>query len=197
MCKVVKSQKSQNNEVSDINLPNILSFSRIVLPFGVVLLLLGDKFYSALAILVIAGVTDFLDGYIARKNNLVSQFGATLDPLADKVMMFLLYLTFAIVNLIPRYVAIIVILRDVIILSGVTVCLLKNIPLKMGAIKSSKINTVVQVIYLLFILSCNCLQLYITSAMNILTFLVIGTTIWSGVEYVQKYRWIWPAVFKR
>lgn len=192
----MKSKNSNGYEFSDINLPNILSFSRIILPFGVVLSLLGEQTGTAIIIMAIAGITDFLDGYIARKYNLTSQFGATLDPLADKIMMFLLYAALALVNLIPAYVAIIVILRDVLILSGVALCFLKKISLKMGAIKSSKINTVVQVFYLLFVLSCNYFHLHITSVTGVLTLAVIITTIWSGVEYVQKYRWIWSVIFK-
>lgn len=196
MREIVKSRNSKEYEFSDINLPNALSFSRIVLSFGIILSLLGNRISAAVFILVIAGITDFLDGYTARKYNLVSQFGATLDPLADKVMMFLIYLAAAFVNLIPMYVAIIVILRDVIILSGVIICFFGKIPLKMGAIKSSKINTVVQIFYLFFVLSCNCFHLHITSVLGVLTLAVVGTTIWSGVEYVQKYRWIWPIIFK-
>lgn len=192
----MKSKNSNSYEFPDINLPNALSFSRMVLPFGVVLSLLGEQVGTAIIILTIAGLTDFFDGYIARKYNLVSQFGATLDPLADKVMMFLLYGALAFVNLIPIYVAIIVIFRDALILSGVVICLLKKNPLKMGAIKSSKINTVVQVIYLLFVLSCNYFHLHITSVTDVLTLAVVVTTIWSGVEYVQKYRWLWSVIFK-
>jgi len=180
-----------------INIPNSLSLLRIILSFVFAIALVYGHLMSAIVILFTAGITDFLDGYTARKLNLVSQFGAALDPLADKILMFVTYISFSIINLIPSYVAAVVIARDIMILLAVVGCICSQVQLKMAPIMSSKINTTIQITYLLFVLTCNYFQIHITSINECFTWLVVTTTIWSGVEYVQKYWWIGKAIFKQ
>ncbi len=105
--------------------PNILSFIRLLLvPFFIVSFFLINK-YLALAIFIIASITDLIDGYIARNYNAVTEFGKVLDPFADKFMKIsaLICLTFA--DLIPLWITIIMVVCDLaMIISGI--CLYKK-----------------------------------------------------------------------
>lgn len=179
------------------NIPNLLSLSRIVFAFGVGGSLLCCDVFASIIFMFIAGVTDFFDGYFARKFQIVSEFGARLDPLADKILMFVTYIAMAYMNMIPTFVVYVVVFRDLMILSGVLACFYHRKSLKMEPLMSSKINTAVQIAYLLFVLACNYFHLHITLLTKIFAWAVVATTVWSGAEYVQKYQWIARLFFKR
>ena len=96
-------------------LPNILSISRIILIFPIILFFEYELYLFSLGTFIIASVTDFLDGYFARKNNLSSEFGALLDLLADKVFIstILVWITFNFENIIILISAILIISREI------------------------------------------------------------------------------------
>ena len=98
-----------------MNLPNILSISRIILIFPIILFFEYELYLFSLGTFIIASVTDFLDGYFARKNNLSSEFGALLDLLADKVFIstILVWITFNFENIIILISAILIISREI------------------------------------------------------------------------------------
>jgi len=102
-----------------MNLPNKLTIFRVILiPFFVVLLLFDITAYdkwSALAIFIVASLTDFLDGYIARKYNLVTNFGKFMDPLADKLLVCSAMICLVELARIPAWVVIVIIAREFII----------------------------------------------------------------------------------
>ena len=107
------------------NVPNILSFIRLILvPIFVVSFFVINQ-YLALAIFVIASITDIIDGYIARHYNAITEFGKVLDPFADKLMKMSALISLAIANLVPLWVAILMIVCDLaMIISGL--CLYKK-----------------------------------------------------------------------
>lgn len=103
-----------------MNLPNKLTLSRVVMvPFFVAFLLLAPKFSSfkwiALAIFIIASLTDLLDGKIARKYNLITNFGKFMDPLADKLLVCSALIGLSSLNVIPAWITIVIIAREFII----------------------------------------------------------------------------------
>ena len=99
-------------------LPNALTFSRLLLAIPLGVLILRQDYSWALAIGFLAGLTDALDGFFARRLKAFSRFGAALDPVADKILITVSFLSFAQVELIPWYLAIAVIARDLIIVAG-------------------------------------------------------------------------------
>jgi cardiolipin synthase len=103
-----------NGEV--VNVPNLLSFLRIALVPVFLWLLLNEMFLSAIFVLVVAGITDFLDGYFARKLNQMTKLGKVLDPVADRLYIFATLLALSITGHIPWWLAALVILRDVLML---------------------------------------------------------------------------------
>ena len=95
--------------------PNLLSLLRLVLvPVFLVQLLIGELFWAIIS-LAIAGITDFLDGYIARRLNQVTRLGQLLDPLADRLYILSILLGLTFINVIPLWLALVIIARDLIL----------------------------------------------------------------------------------
>ena len=103
-----------NGEV--VNIPNLLSFLRIALVPVFLWFLLSEMFLSAIFVLMVAGVTDFLDGYLARKLNQMTKLGKVLDPVADRLYIFSTLLALSVTGNIPWWLAALVILRDLLML---------------------------------------------------------------------------------
>jgi cardiolipin synthase len=106
---------------SPINVPNILTLVRILLTPVFVILLLRQLYPQALAVFIFAGVSDGLDGFIARYFNQRTALGAYLDPTADKLLLVSSYVALSVLQVIPAWVAVVVIARDVIIVLGIAI----------------------------------------------------------------------------
>lgn len=169
-------------------LPNFITISRILLSFLFIPFFLKKDFALSLIIFFIASITDFFDGYIARKFEITSKFGAMIDPVADKVLMFISYLLFAYTLTIPWYLAAVVILRDLLIIAVVIVCLLKKIHLNFSPLMSSKMNTTVQLLFIGLVLACKTFE--INLSLDIFVWIVCCMTIYSGLDYARRYKWI-------
>ena len=131
-----------------MNLPNRLTIARVIMiPFFLVFLM-TDFFeaarYVALAIFIIASLTDMLDGKIARKYNLVTNFGKFMDPLADKLLVCSAMIAFTGMGIMPAWIVIIIIAREFIISGFRLIAAEKNVVIAAGM--SGKIKTTVQMI---------------------------------------------------
>ena len=99
-------------------IPNILTIFRFILIPFIVLNIVHDSYITAFVIFTISGITDILDGFIARKFNFITNFGKLIDPLADKCTQIITLGTLAIKNIIPVWIIVIVILKEFIMISG-------------------------------------------------------------------------------
>lgn len=99
-------------------IPNILTIFRFILIPFIVINLVYDSYIAAFIIFTISGLTDILDGFIARKYNFITNFGKLIDPLADKCTQIITLGTLAIKNIIPMWIIIIVILKEFIMVAG-------------------------------------------------------------------------------
>lgn len=99
-----------------MNIPNLLSFLRIALVPVFLWLLLNEMFLTAIFVLMVAGITDFLDGYFARKLNQMTKLGKVLDPVADRLYIFATLLALSVTGNIPWWLAALVISRDILML---------------------------------------------------------------------------------
>ncbi len=176
------------------HLPNIITLLRILLAISFIIAFLNSHFYLSLILFSLAAISDFLDGYLARKWNSSSKLGAILDPAADKFTIISSYFLFYLLNIIPAYLAIIVIARDLLILFTVGICFLGHVKLKFSPLFSSKINTTIQLIFIIIVITCKSFSINIS--LNILMWIVGFSTIYSGVDYLVKYRWIKNVLFK-
>ena len=114
-----KSAGFLNGEV--VNIPNLLSFLRIALVPVFLWFLLDEFFLAAIVVLAVAGLTDFLDGYLARKLNQTTKLGKMLDPVADRLYIFATLLALSATGYVPWWLAGLVILRDVLMLVSLPV----------------------------------------------------------------------------
>ena len=100
------------------HVPNILTMTRFVLIPFIVYFILKDNYILAFVFLTISGITDVLDGYIARKYNLISNFGKLVDPLADKATQVAILATLALKDIIPLWILLVVFIKEILMISG-------------------------------------------------------------------------------
>ena len=127
-----------------INIPNILTVSRILMTPLFIILLMKDLFGLALVIFSLATVTDGLDGFIARYFNQRTLMGAYLDPIADKFLLSAAFITLAILTVIPAWLTVIVISRDILIVAGIAIFAINDIKVKIRPSIVSKFTTAFQ-----------------------------------------------------
>ncbi len=166
-----------------MNLPNILTLIRVLLIPVFVILIINKSFLSALITFGIAGLTDGLDGLIARITHQRTEIGSYLDPIADKLLLSSAFVTLAIIEILPSWLSVIVITRDVIILIGFIVLVLLNHKPKIQPSIASKITTDFQIATVLVTL----LKDYYPIFNDLSTFIIYGTiffTIISGFHYI-------------
>jgi cardiolipin synthase (CMP-forming) len=128
-----------------VSIPNVITLGRILLVPIVIWAIASSQMEIAFAVFVIAGVSDAVDGFLAKRFNMASELGAMLDPLADKALLVSIYVALGIWGAIPRWIVILVVSRDIMIVSAVIVSWLFGKPIPMKPLMVSKINTVAQV----------------------------------------------------
>ena len=166
-----------------MNLPNILTLTRVLMIPLFVIFIINNHFGWALITFVIAGITDGVDGLIARITHQRTELGAYLDPIADKLLLFSAFITLAIIEVIPSWLVVIVITRDVIILVGFLVMLLTNYHPKIHPSLLSKMTTVFQILTIVLVLFTG----YYPAFKQISMIAIYGTavmTVLSGAHYI-------------
>jgi cardiolipin synthase (CMP-forming) len=127
-----------------INVPNFITVIRILLTPLFVIFLQRDMFQMAILVFTIAGVSDGLDGFIARVFNQRTELGAYLDPIADKFLLIASFVTLGIQQHIPGWLAVIVISRDIVIVMGIAVLNIMDVKIRIHPTLISKVTTFVQ-----------------------------------------------------
>jgi cardiolipin synthase len=169
------------------DIPNLITVLRFLLVPPVVLLLLQEQFGLALLMFGVAGFSDALDGYLAKRFNWTSRLGALMDPLADKLLLVSSFITLGWLQLIPLWLVGVVILRDMVIVSGALVYNFRIERLEAEPTMVSKLNTVTQIMLVLAILFSRAVTALPFLWMDVLLYSVLMTTLWSGFDYV--WRW--------
>lgn len=130
-----------------MNIPNLITVGRILLVPVIVWAIASGQMAVAFALFFIAGLSDAVDGYLAKRLNMQSEIGALLDPLADKALLVSIYVALGITGDAPRWIVILVVSRDIIIIGAVIVSWLLGRPIPMKPLMVSKLNTVAQVLF--------------------------------------------------
>ena len=160
---------------------------RIALIAPILILILQGSFGWALALFGLAGFSDGLDGYLAKRFDWHTRLGALLDPIADKLLVAGLFITLAYTQDIPVWLAAVVIVRDVVIVAGATVYNFFVRPVEGEPTRVSKLNTALQLLFLLFVISRAGFGWPEPIALTVLGASVLVTVVISGVDYV----WSW------
>ena len=135
-----------------MSIPNIITLGRILLVPVIVWAIASNQMAIAFAIIIIAGVSDAVDGFLAKRFNMASELGALLDPLADKALLVSIYIALGTWGAVPRWIVILVVSRDIMIVAAVIVSWLVGKPIPMKPLMVSKLNTVAQVAFAALVL---------------------------------------------
>lgn len=173
-----------------MNIPNFISLARLfAVPLAVWLILRG-RYDLAFWLFVAAGISDGIDGYLARRLNAQTKLGRYLDPIADKTMLVCTFVALAVVAKLPMWLVILVVSRDVMIVGGVILAALIDRPVEVRPSVASKLNTVMQFAFAGLVLAKNGLDVghLLTGELEFAGILcVAATTLASGAGYVVSW----------
>ena len=180
------------------HLPNLICLVRLALIWPVATALYGGRYDLALAIFMLAAVSDGLDGYLAKRFNWISELGRILDPAADKLLLVTVFIESTWLGLVPWWVTAAAVARDVMIALGALVYRVWFGPLRGRPTIISKINTAAQLLYLMAVMLSAAVAFPPHYVLRALALTVVATTTLSGFNYVQAFtRKAWTIVAER
>ena len=165
-------------------IPNLLTLARIAMVPWLLVLLQQQEFTLSLLVFLIAGISDALDGFIAKRFNAHTQLGAILDPIADKALLVSSYVMLSLMDLIPFWMMVVVVFRDLVIVGGYLIMFLLYGSIKMHPLIISKVNTFLQIFYIVIVLLGLSLALDIPTFIEWLGYAVLISSVSSGLAYV-------------
>lgn len=167
-------------------LPNTISVFRILLVFPIIYLLLNLQYQQTLLLFVVAGVSDGVDGFLAKHYGWQTWLGGVLDPLADKFLLVSCFIALAWMGLLPWWLVVLVMLRDIVIIAGATYYYFRVDRIDAQPTFLSKFNTVSQIGLVVVVIFAEIVSLpsWLVTAMIIFVAL---TTISSGIDYVVAW----------
>ena len=171
---------------AEFNLPNLITLARLLSVPLAIWLILGQRYGAAFWVFVGAGVSDALDGYIAKRWNRRTRLGAMLDPAADKALLTGVYLTLAVAGHLPAWLVFLVILRDFLIVLGYVIIRSTASRTRLDPLYISKINTLVQIFLVGFVLAREGLGVEAGVETTLLIAAAAITTVWSGLSYLAR-----------
>jgi cardiolipin synthase len=176
-----------------LSIPNLITLGRILLVPVVVWAIASGAMWIAFVLFLAAGVSDAVDGYLAKRFNMTTVLGAYLDPLADKALIVSIYLTLGINHLIPRWLVILVVSRDILIVGGIILAWVIGNPLKIRPLLVSKLNTVAQILFacvvlgsLAFNVKLDMVELVLMGLVGILTLLSVAAYVTEWVRHMNS-----------
>ena len=175
------------------NLPNLLTLARIVLiPIFIFILTVGNSIEGhmvAAIIFAIASITDYLDGYLARKWHVVTNFGKFADPLADKMLVMSAFIMLVGINQAPAWVVSVIICRELAV-TGLRLLLVENGGTVLAAAMPGKIKTVTQMLSIILLLC------HVHFVGTIMLYVALFFTIYSGYDYFKGAAFLFKDTFK-
>jgi len=168
-------------------LPNIITLFRISMVPVLILLLKERHYEAALWTFLLAGVSDGIDGYVAKRFNCTSQLGAVLDPIADKLLLVSVYVMLTLQDIIPFWLLLCVAFRDLLIVGGYVVYVTLHAQVQMRPSYLSKLNTFMQITLALAALLAESWGWPGQGWLHALIPAVFVTTLASGAHYL----WLW------
>ena len=168
-----------------MNVPNSLTILRILLIPVFIEFLIYERYNAALTVILIAGITDGLDGTIARVANQRTKLGAYLDPLADKLLLTSGFVTLSALHLVPLWVVILVVSRDIILMAGALLTRVTDLPLDMSPTLLGKGTTLLQLLYIILVIAFTPRDVDLLTIQPLL-YLMVALTLLSGFHYLYR-----------
>ncbi|MDR3461906.1 MAG: CDP-alcohol phosphatidyltransferase family protein [Beijerinckiaceae bacterium] len=169
------------------SVPNLITIGRLFLVPVVIDLIVSHRWWGACAIFLVAGLSDALDGWLAKTFDLRTELGSYLDPLADKALLVSIYVALAIEAAVPPALAILIVARDLIIVGAVLLSWLLRRPMAIRPLLISKINTVAQILVAAFVLALEAMAYPVGPWVNSGFYAVAALTLLSMAAYLQQW----------
>ena len=170
-----------------MTIPNLITIGRLLLVPMIVWLIITGQSAAAFVVFILAGVSDAIDGFLARTFDLHSELGSYLDPLADKALLVSIYISLAVLAEVPLWVVILVVSRDLFIVGAVVLSWMLGQPMEMRPLAISKVNTVVQIVLAAVVLGDLALGPDLAALRTILVYLVGVLTVASAAVYLVDW----------
>lgn len=170
-----------------MNIPNLITLGRVILVPVVFWLLVSGETQAAFFAFVLAGVSDAVDGFIAKRFGLATELGAYLDPLADKLLIVSIFVALGVRGALPSWLVIAVVSRDILIVLGVLLAWLLDHPVRIKPLAVSKANTVAQIVLAGTVLADDGFGLGLETLRILLVWIAGGLTIASLAAYLKAW----------
>jgi cardiolipin synthase len=170
-----------------VSLPNLITLARLLSVPIIIWLVLTDALTAALVLFALAGLSDAVDGFIAKRFDQESILGAMLDPIADKAMLVSLFVTLGLAHHLPAWIVILVVFRDAMIVGGFLFWTALGQQLRPDPLIISKVNTAAQIGLILVTLGKLAFGLEDYNLGLALTYIVGATTLLSGAAYLVRW----------
>jgi len=176
-----------------LSIPNLITLARILLVPVVVWAIASNQMLFAFLLFAAAGVSDAVDGFLAKRFGMASELGAYLDPLADKVLIVSIYVSLGIVDALPRWLVILVVSRDILIVGGIILAWVIGNPLKIRPLLVSKLTTVAQILFACVVLGSlgfnvklDMIELLLMGLVGILTLLSVAAYVTEWIRHMNS-----------
>lgn len=170
-----------------MSLPNFITLGRLLsVPVAIWLVLL-DHLAAAFWLFIAAGLSDAIDGFIAKRFNQRSELGALLDPIADKALLVSMYVTLGMAKHLPAWLVILVVFRDALIIGGFLLVAALGHPMRWEPLLVSKLNTALQIALIGVVLAALGFAFAIAGLQTALIYAVAATTTISGAGYLVRW----------
>jgi cardiolipin synthase (CMP-forming) len=170
-----------------MTIPNLITIARLLIVPVVIVMILQGRWPAAFVLFVVAGVSDGIDGYIARRFDMRSEFGAYIDPLADKALLVSIYVTLAVVGVLPAWLAVVVVFRDAMIVAAVMLSWVMSRPVAIKPLLLSKLNTAAQIGFAALVLSTRAFGVDLAGFDDVLMVLLAALTVASAGAYLAGW----------
>jgi cardiolipin synthase len=170
-----------------LNLPNLITIARILLVPVIVWAITSDQMLFAFILFLAAGLSDAVDGFLAKRFGMTSEFGSYLDPLADKALIVSIYVALGISDALPRWLVILVVSRDIMIVAAVMLSWLVGKPVAVKPLAVSKANTVAQIVLATLVLAALGLRVDFAWLIAVNIAAVAALTLLSVAAYVREW----------
>jgi cardiolipin synthase len=170
-----------------LSIPNLITLGRILLVPVVVWAIVSGEMRGAFLLFLLAGISDGVDGFLAKRFQMKSELGAYLDPLADKALIVSIYISLGIAQALPIFLVILVVSRDIMIVSAFMLTLLIGKPMAVRPLMVSKANTAAQILLAVVVLAEKAFNIDASLATQLLMALVAVLTLLSIAFYLAEW----------
>jgi cardiolipin synthase (CMP-forming) len=170
-----------------MNLPNAITIARILAVPLMIWLIISGEYLWAFWTFVLAGLSDGVDGYIAKRFNQRTELGAYLDPAADKLMLVSIFVSLGLLRVLPPWLVILVVSRDILIVGGILLATLLQRPVEVRPLLLSKVNTAAQIALAGFVLAALGYDFASRELLTLASIVVAVLTVASGTQYVTNW----------